>query len=52
MDTSVIGLAAVITEAIASCTPDNELPFMAALLTTVGDQLALIAVCRDSQGSK
>lgn len=45
---SQVYFAAFIADAIASCVPDEELPYVAALLTSVADQIALILVCREA----
>ena len=42
----VVYLSAAIADAIADSLPEDELIYTAALLTAIGDQLALIAVSR------
>ncbi len=43
----IVCCSAAIADAIAKSIPPEELPFVAALLTAVADQLALIAVCQE-----
>lgn len=46
---SVIYFAAVVADAVAQALPDDELPYVAALLTSVGDLLALTALCPEKE---
>lgn len=49
---TIVYVAAAIAEAIAAHIPKDQLGITAALLTSVGDQLALLALCQESEGQE